>query len=124
MKNLLLLFISTGIIHFSCTPKPQPHALFIEDNTVEVHFGRQMSKSLLDSIRTVVGLKGISLSYPQMEYDGDLLSKLEIHVQLAGQGGTATTNFVYRGRPFGFRIIDLKTFHPVLAIGELDKRSK
>lgn len=120
----MLLFCIAGIFYFSCNPKPQPHALFIEDNTVEVHFGRKMSKSLLDSIREVVGLKGISLSYPQMEYDGDLLSKLEINVQIAGQGGSAMTNFVYRGRPFGFRVIELKSYQPILALGELDKRSQ
>lgn len=124
MQKLIILLCLTGIFYVSCNREPQPHALFIQDDSVEVHFGRKMSQSLLDSIREVVGLKGISLSYPQVEYDGELLSKLEIVVQIEGQGGSATTNFVYRGRPFGFRVVDLKSFQPVLALGELDKRSQ
>ncbi|MBK8956654.1 MAG: hypothetical protein IPM34_14025 [Saprospiraceae bacterium] len=122
MQKILFYFGIAILLMLACKQEPKPHAVFILDDTIEVHFGRKMSVELLDSIRAAVGLKGVSLSYPEVKYDNELLTKLEIKVEIGGQGGSAATNFVYRGRPFGFRIDHLKSFQPTLTLGELERK--
>lgn len=120
MSNLrfyiILLILS---LTSSCLPEPRPHKLIINEDIIEVHFGRAMSKALLDSIREVVALEGVSLSFPVVKYDGDLLSELQFDVYCMGQGGSASTRFVYKGKAFGFRINRKIPGGPGIQIGDL-----
>ncbi len=112
------MFLS-GIMLAACTQEPRPHHLEISDDKVEVIFGRDMSVALLDSVRAAVAAKGVSLSYPSYDYDGELLTQLEILVQHEGQVGQAKTHFIYKGRPFGFRINFRDDAKVSLEIGDL-----
>lgn len=102
-----------------CMPEPKPHQIIMEDHVMEVHFGRKMSRELLDSVRNLVGQEGVVLNYPELKYDGQLLSKLAFTIQFKGRQGVASTNFVYRGKPFGFRILNPKSDGFVMTVGEL-----
>jgi len=116
MVRWIFLF---GIILGSCSQNPRPHRLEISDEKVEVIFGRDMSVALLDSVRAAVAAKGVSLSYPSYDYDGELLTQLEILVQHEGQVGQAKTDFIFKSRPFGFRINFRENAKTSLEIGDL-----
>lgn len=108
----------------SCIPQPRPHHVVITEDIIEVHFGRAMSKELLDSIREVVALHGVSLSYPVIKYDGELLSELQFDVSCMGQGGSATSRFAYKGKAFGFKINRKIPGGPGIQIGDLTPEKK
>lgn len=117
LKSFVVIIIL--IVISSCLPQPRAHSIKITEDVIEVHFGRAMSKALLDSIREVVALEGVSLSYPVVKYDGDLLSELQFDVYCMGQGGSATTRFAYKGKAFGFRINRKIPGGPGIQIGDL-----
>lgn len=79
-----------------------------------------MSRELLDSIRNAVSAKGIDLSYQDIIYDGNKLTRLEIQVIAGNQVGHGTTNFVFKGKPFGFRVDNRPTAQVFLKVGELE----
>lgn len=110
---IMLLFI------WACMPEPKPHQIIQQTDYLEVHFGRKMPKSLLDSISLLAREKGILLSYTELKYDGELLSELEFVIQDGQQRGRAKTNFVYRGKPFGFRVDHRPGATSTLEVGEL-----
>lgn len=118
-KLIILLQFCLMFLFCACWPKYKPHRVVIEDDFIEVEFGRKMSRELLDSIAQAVGKKGISLSYPDLFYDGDVLSKIKIQVIDGREVGQATYNFVYKGKPFGFRINHRPGAQIPMVIGEL-----
>lgn len=121
MRQLIFL-MGIWLFLLACQPGYKPHRVTLQEDLIEVHFGRNMSRSLLDSIQMELAKKGVSLTYPEIEYDGALLSKLSFVLNYKGQQGAASTNFVYRGYPFGFKIKQpqIDSFH--LDVGELSKR--
>ena len=78
-----------------------------------------MSRELLDSISQAVAKKGINLSYPDLIYDGDVLTKMKIQVIDGREVGQASSNFVYKGKPFGFRIDKRPNAALRMKVGEL-----
>lgn len=109
----LLIFL------LACNPGYKPHKIIIEPDFVEVHFGRMMSRTLLDSIQTVLENKGIHLAYSTVKYDGNKLNELEFLISDGINTGTAKTNFVLKGRPFGFRVDRRPGAKSSLQVGEL-----
>ena len=103
----------------ACLPNYKPHRVIIQDDFIEVEFGRKMSRELLDSISQAVAKKGINLSYPDLIYDGDVLTKMKIQVIDGNEVGQASSNFVYKGKPFGFRINRRPGSQKPMEIGEL-----
>ena len=109
----ILLFL------IACNPTYKPHKIIIENDYVEVHFGRVMSRSFLDSLSMVLESKGIHLAFPVVKYDGDKLNQLEFLISDGTHTGTAKTNFVTKVRPFGFRIDHRPGAKSSFEVGEL-----
>lgn len=119
-KYLNLIACLLILFNCACIPTYKPHQVIIQDDYVEIKFGRKMSRELLDSIRTAVSEKGINLSYPEIIYDGNKLTRLEIQVIAGNQVGHGITNFVFKGKPFGFRVDNRPTAQVFLKVGELE----
>lgn len=115
---LKVFFILTLLFVMYCTPKYKPYKITIEADYVEVQFGRLMSKNLLDSISTVLISKGIKLSFPVVQYDGDKLSKLEFVIDDGEHMGTASTHFLNKGKSFGFKVDRRAQAKSKLVVGE------
>ncbi len=109
----ILLFL------IACNPGYKPYKIIIEKDYVEVHFGRKMSRTLLDSISAVVEQQGIHLAFPVVKYDGDKLNELEFLISDGVHTGTAKTNFVNKVKPFGFRVDHRPGAKVGLEVGEL-----
>lgn len=107
------------LLLLACNPTFKPYKIIIEPDYVEVHFGRMMSKSLLDSIVGVLENKGIHLAFPTMKYDGNKLNEIEFLISDGINTGTAKTNFVNKVRPFGFRIDHRPGAASSLQVGDL-----
>jgi hypothetical protein len=116
MRYFIFLLIA---LVFACRPHYKPAKIIIEPNYVEVHFGRMMSRSLLDSLSNVLEQKGIHLTYTSIKYDGDKLNELEFLISDGINTGTAKTNFVYKGKPFGFKVDHKPGAKKSLVVGEL-----
>jgi hypothetical protein len=114
MKYLPLLIF---LFLLSCNPGYKPHKILIENDIIEVQFGRMMSKTLLDSIAMVLELKSVHLTFPVIKYDGNKLNELEFIISDGIHTGTAKTHFVNNNKPFGFRV-DKNT--GTLKVGELN----
>ncbi len=113
------IFVLILFIFSACFPQPKAHKIQITDALVEVQFGRKMPRTLLDSIKQLVAEKGIQLEYPVLKYDGELLSELEFTIQANGHTGSAATHFVYKGKPFGFRITNPGSAAFNMIVGDL-----
>ena len=111
--SLLLIFL------VACHPHYKPAKIIIEPNYVEVHFGRVMSRSLLDSLSGVLAKQGIQLTFPVLKYDGEKLNELEFVISDGVHTGTAKTNFIYKGWPFGFKVNHKPGSKSPLLVGEL-----
>jgi hypothetical protein len=119
MKRFLIFLFITTIL--ACTPGYKPHKIIIQADFVEIHFGRKMSRSLLDSISMILEQQGIHLAFPVVKYDGDKLNELEFLISDGIHTGTAKTNFVNKKKPFGFRVDRRPGMSNKLKVGELDE---
>lgn len=113
-KGLLLLCFL-----IACTFEYKPCSFTQNDEIIELQFGRKMNKNLLDSLQKVLKNSGIELKYTELKYDGDKLSRLAFQVEYNGNAGNAKTNFVNKGKSFGFRI-EPKTNRMI--VGELNPK--
>ncbi len=120
--KIISLVIVIGL--FACNPEYKPYKLTIRPDFVEIHFGRKMSKSLLDSISSVLENQGIHLAFPVVKYDGDKLNHLEFLISDGINTGTAKTNFVNKKKPFGLRVDRRPGITNSLKVGELDEVSE
>lgn len=64
----------------------------------------EVCRELLDSIRNAVSQKGIDLSYQDIIYDGNKLTRLEIQVIAGNKVGHGTTNFILKANPLDFEL--------------------
>lgn len=121
MRYIILYLV---LLSFTCKPRYKPCVIIIEPDYVEVQFGREMSRSLLDSISMVLEHQGIHLAFPVVKYDGDKINQLEFLISDGINTGTAKTNFVNKGRPFGFKVDHRVGALSSLEVGELKSKNK
>jgi hypothetical protein len=115
MKNLMIIVVTALI---ACNPTYKPHKITIQDDYIEVHFGRVMSKQLLDSLVNVLETKGVHLTYTSTKYDGNKLNELAFLISDGINTGTAKTNFT-KIKPFGFIVDRRPGAKSRMQVGEL-----
>lgn len=99
-KSFVIILVFVG----ACNFRYEPYRFVLEEDQVELIYGREMSPELLDSIANVLFKNGIGLTHTEKKYVGGVLSKLSFTLDFAGKHGEATTNFQNKGYDFGFRI--------------------
>jgi hypothetical protein len=82
---------------------PQVTAAQVGADTIEVAFTPDMDRARLEQIREEVKAHGVDLAYGVIEYDGDSLRTLEIHVAVPNATGKAATVALGPDTSFGFR---------------------
>ncbi len=102
-----------------CNLEYTPYSFVKSDEVIELRFGRKMSESLLDSIKQVLKTSGVELDYSELKFDGNKLSRLAFKIEYNGNFGEAKTNFVNKGKSFGFRIEPKNNF---MMVGELNSK--
>lgn len=118
MKNIILSFVAIASLLCSCKWLYKEPYIKIENDYVEVHFEKLMSKETLDKLKIDLATKNIILDINDAKYDGDKLNFLSFTVNFNGRTGAASTFFV-QNYPFGF-IIDNRAGKPSrFVVGEL-----
>jgi hypothetical protein len=90
-----------------------PQLVLAQDSTrvIEVAFTPDMTRERLVEIQEEVKPAGVDLTYGVIEYEGDSLRTLGIHVEVPEASGKAATVALSRSSSFGFR------YHPDAAEG-------
>jgi hypothetical protein len=88
---------------------------------VEVVFGTDMTRQVLDDLQRDMRVKGIELTYDSLRFDEvGRLQGLSIAVNTPGGSGTATMMQLQLGRDFGFRYDPANVSGARLRVGVLN----